>query len=895
MIIASYIKTKKSEVPMTKKQLLTTILLVMAISMTGYSNYAYASVSNISDLTATAVSGGDVDLSWSASIPDGSTDTSVTYDVQVSTTGSFGGEESTLSTGQAGITYTDTTCGDGNTCHYRVIPIGDSSGPGNPSNPDFATADSNKPTPTITATQSSPSNSATLNFQVEYDEVVTGFDDTDLVVSGTLGGTVENFGGSGTTYIFDIVIAGSTEGTILIDIPVDSGGIIDSVGNLNDGATQFSITADRVDPVLTPNQANPVELLVGDIVPTLDVTVSDNDVSVDGDIIACDMSGVSTANVGIDPANCNFTDPSGNDAVQYQYVVNISAIPPTLPTGLSASLTVASEDSSVDLTWTAPSDDGGSAITNYVVEFGTASGVYDTAVDTTVTGTSFTVSPLSENTEYFFIVRAENSAGITGASNEDSITTFGIPELVLSFDAITANSAVVDWVIDANGGTISEIDVERSLDGVTFADIEETETLGIDFIVDGDLTANTDFYYRMTATNEFGTSDYVLSTPASIMTTNLPVIDAVSNISLRFNESYVDTIPACNDVEDGVLVTTSTGAVDSFTSGIQTITYDCQDSDGNDAISVVRSVTVANRSGGGSDERHKSSPTSGLDWKTNRQIVDGGFKMNNVSFDLDDNWHTDFAKQNVKVGSLNSFGVKTFAQNGGLWIQEFAFGIPEIGEYNDAEALVEVHYNYDKTIKETKIIQNSGVINEGSLFATTNQVSCSNDYSMMCYSTELKFIFDEPLKDDVMAIKSIDLSRRSMHPTYLNEGINVFGDSLTPSNTLQIAGTEKYEGLITVTQSEKYSDLWIAEDGRIFEMFGESDSFKLVNQEIDGTMNDRVSDELKQWTQKNALSVFDSASIQGSDKGFVTVEYPDIDTRTQFLLDHDLTGLTRGY
>ena len=39
-----------------------------------------------------------------------------------------------------------------------------------------------------------------------------------------------------------------------------------------------------------------------------------------------------------------------------------------------------------------------------------------------------------------------------------------------------------------------------------------------------------------------------------------------------------------------------------------------------------------------------------------------------------------------------------------------------------------------------------------------------------------------------------------MMPTSLNDGIVIFGDSLNLMLTRQIAGTEKEEGLITITQ-----------------------------------------------------------------------------------------------
>ena len=91
-----------------------------------------------------------------------------------------------------------------------------------------------------------------------------------------------------------------------------------------------------------------------------------------------------------------------------------------------------------------------------------------------------------------------------------------------------------------------------------------------------------------------------------------------------------------------------------------------------------------------------------------------------------------------------------------------------------------------------------------------------------------------------------------------------------------ILGPTKYEGLIKVTQSEKYGNIWIADDGRAFERndFG---SFRWINQEFvtqeDGTYNVMTRtnsnfDTLVEWTEKNAVNVFDSSKLQKSDKGF---------------------------
>ena len=131
-----------------------------------------------------------------------------------------------------------------------------------------------------------------------------------------------------------------------------------------------------------------------------------------------------------------------------------------------------------------------------------------------------------------------------------------------------------------------------------------------------------------------------------------------------------------------------------------------------------------------------------------------------------------------------------------------------------------------------------------------------------------------------------------MMPTSLNDGIVIFGDSLNPMLTRQIPGIEKGEGLITITQVEKYSDLWIAEDGRIFEMYVESDSFRLVNQSYEryidsGMVKNRTHSAYSNWLvwqEKGATKIFDSSLIQGSDMGFTPAPVSTgIDHRTETL------------
>lgn len=67
---------------------------------------------------------------------------------------------------------------------------------------------------------------------------------------------------------------------------------------------------------------------------------------------------------------------------------------------------------SADLRWQAPSSDGGSPITNYVVEKRDVRRKAWQAVDTTVKELKYTVSPLNEGSLYVFRVAAENAIGM---------------------------------------------------------------------------------------------------------------------------------------------------------------------------------------------------------------------------------------------------------------------------------------------------------------------------------------------------------------------------------------------------------------------------------------------------------------------------------------------------
>ncbi len=92
---------------------------------------------------------------------------------------------------------------------------------------------------------------------------------------------------------------------------------------------------------------------------------------------------------------------------------------PGPPTGLSA----VSVDGGAALSWTAPADDGGSAITDYIIHFRVVGGTsWIVYVDGSGTATTVTVTGLVNGLMYDFRVSATNVAGTGHVSNTSSAT-----------------------------------------------------------------------------------------------------------------------------------------------------------------------------------------------------------------------------------------------------------------------------------------------------------------------------------------------------------------------------------------------------------------------------------------------------------------------------------------
>ncbi len=128
---------------------------------------------------------------------------------------------------------------------------------------------------------------------------------------------------------------------------------------------------------------------------------------------------------------------------------------PAAPTGLTATADGATK---IKLTWTAPDDNGGAAITGYRIESRLPSeSVFRTLINNTGnTKTDFTHAGLSPSTQRFYRVRAINSRGSGGASSSaTAITTAGAPPgLPTGFTATASGRTTINlsWAAPTNTG-----------------------------------------------------------------------------------------------------------------------------------------------------------------------------------------------------------------------------------------------------------------------------------------------------------------------------------------------------------------------------------------------------------------------------------------------------------
>ncbi len=240
---------------------------------------------------------------------------------------------------------------------------------------------------------------------------------------------------------------------------------------------------------------------------------------------------------------------SGTATTLDNFVVNgpDAATEPDAPTGLNG----VPSSTEVALTWTAPVDNGGASITDYIIEYKLASEptTWTTFSDGTSTSTSATVTGLTNDLEYDFRVSAVNSVGTGTASSTVSVTpALSAPSAPqnLSTSIGTSGRVGLTWSAPlSNGGaSITDYIVEYKLasEPITWTTFSDGTSTSTSATVTG-LTNDLEYDFRVSAVNSVGTG--TASSTAS-------ATPAFFTFSDNFTGTTIDTDKWTEDDDDGV-------------------------------------------------------------------------------------------------------------------------------------------------------------------------------------------------------------------------------------------------------------------------------------------------------------------------------------------------------
>lgn len=232
---------------------------------------------------------------------------------------------------------------------------------------------------------------------------------------------------------------------------------------------------------------------------------------------------------------------------------------PQAPTGLTANSISTSQ---INLSWTAPSNNGGSAITGYKIDRSTNAGsTWSTLVaNTASSSTTYSNTGLAAATSYTYRVSAINSVGTSAVSNTASAITgtiITVPQAPtgLVASAISSSQINLSWSAPSNNGgsAITGYKIEQSTNsGSTWSAIVSNTGSTVTTYSNVGLAASTSYTYRISAINSIGTSvpsgtvSATTSSTTTVPTVPQPPIGLAANVvsSSQINLSW--TTPSNN-------------------------------------------------------------------------------------------------------------------------------------------------------------------------------------------------------------------------------------------------------------------------------------------------------------------------------------------------------------
>ena len=486
-------------------------------------------------LTATASGTTTIDLSWTA--PGDNGGSAITgYKIEVSPNGTSSWSNRVADTGNTDTAYSHTGLDAGTTRHYRVSAI-NSVGTGAASNVDDATTDDATSTvpgvPTSLTATASGTTTIELSWTAPGDNggsAITGYK-IEVSPNGTSSWSnrVADTGNTDTAYSHTGLDAGTTRHYRVSAINSVGTGAASNVDDATTDDTTSTVPGAPTSLTATASGTTTIELSWtapgdngGSAITGYKIEVSPNGTSSWSNRVA-DTGNTDTAysHTGLDAGTTRHYRVSAINSVGTGAASNVddattddsTSTVPGAPTSLTAT---ASGTTTIDLSWTAPGDNGGSAITGYKIEVspnGTSSWS-NRAADTGNTDTAYSHTGLDAGTTRHYRVSAINSVGTGAASNVDDATTDDatstVPGAPTSLTATASGTTTIDlsWTApgDNGGSAITGYKIEVSPNGTSSWSNRAADTGNTDTAYSHTgLDAGTTRHYRVSAINSVGT------------------------------------------------------------------------------------------------------------------------------------------------------------------------------------------------------------------------------------------------------------------------------------------------------------------------------------------------------------------------------------------------------
>ena len=470
---------------------------------TGVANALASDVpAQVTNLTATAQSGKEIDLAWTAPNNGGSAITG--YQIERSTDGGTTYTDLVANTNTSATSYTDINLTAGTTYYYKVSAI-NLVGTGATSTPANALAGDRPDQITVLSATAQAGSEIIVNWTAPADNsyAITSY----LIQSSPDQQTWSTAGSSTTTSFTDTSLAiGSTyyyrvHATNALG-DSDKSGIVNALAGDVPSQTTGLTTTVLSDTSIRLNWSTPVD----NAYPISGYKIEQSTDNVTFTVIIADTASTAVIHTvtGLTPQTDYYYKISainslGTGSASTSVIGTTFDVPDTI-TDLSGTASA----TAITLTWSAP-DDNDSAIVSYQlqVESFTTPGNWNT-ISSNIQTTTYTHSSIVDNLQYKFRVFATNAIGQSNASNTATVWTFPTAPIGITATAISGTEIDVTWTTTA-GLTYK---IEHSTDNVTFSTEADPATTPY---TDSGLALDTIHYYRVYAVNPSGTS------PASVV------------------------------------------------------------------------------------------------------------------------------------------------------------------------------------------------------------------------------------------------------------------------------------------------------------------------------------------------------------------------------------------